>query len=92
MPQIGAVLVPINYRLTADDFAYIIDHSGATRRLRARRLPGRPSTASATSCPSVAPFRRARRRATHGWLDYEALLAAAPADVHAADDRRDAIC
>src|SRR6266516_5080583 len=29
VPQIGAVLVPINYRLTADDFAYIIDHSGA---------------------------------------------------------------
>src|SRR5262245_30547655 len=26
VPQIGAVLVPINYRLTADDFAYIINH------------------------------------------------------------------
>src|SRR5216117_773032 len=30
VPQIGAVLVPINYRLTHDDFAYIICHSGAT--------------------------------------------------------------
>src|SRR5829696_10194429 len=29
VPQIGAVLLPINYRLTADDFAYIINHSGA---------------------------------------------------------------
>src|SRR5205809_1656789 len=29
VPQIGAVIVPINYRLTADDFAYIINHSGA---------------------------------------------------------------
>ena len=29
VPQIGAVLVPINYRLTADDFAYIIGHCGA---------------------------------------------------------------
>ena len=29
VPQIGAVLVPINYRLTADDFAYILNHSGA---------------------------------------------------------------
>src|SRR5579885_3312758 len=29
VPQIGAVLVPINYRLIADDFAYIIEHSGA---------------------------------------------------------------
>jgi fatty-acyl-CoA synthase len=29
VPQIGAVLVPVNYRLTADDFTYIINHSGA---------------------------------------------------------------
>jgi fatty-acyl-CoA synthase len=29
VPQIGAVVVPINYRLTADDFAHLIDHSGA---------------------------------------------------------------
>jgi len=27
--RIGAVLVPLNYRLTADDFAYLIQHSGA---------------------------------------------------------------
>jgi fatty-acyl-CoA synthase len=30
VPQIGAVLVPINYRLTPDDFEYIINHSGAS--------------------------------------------------------------
>ena len=29
IPQLGAVLVPINYRLTGDDFSYIINHSGA---------------------------------------------------------------
>src|SRR5260370_36258105 len=29
IPQIGAILVPINYRLIADDFAYIIGHTGA---------------------------------------------------------------
>src|SRR3954465_2815725 len=29
VPQIGAVLVPPNYRLTAHDFAYLIQHSGA---------------------------------------------------------------
>src|SRR6184192_2053418 len=28
-PQIGAVLVPLNYRLTADDFVYLISHSGS---------------------------------------------------------------
>src|SRR3954449_7883772 len=30
VPQIGAVLVPINYRLTAGEFEYIINHSGAS--------------------------------------------------------------
>jgi fatty-acyl-CoA synthase len=30
VPQIGAVLVPINYRLAAGDFRYLIQHSGAT--------------------------------------------------------------
>ena len=29
VPQIGAVLVPINFRLTPDDFVYITNHSGA---------------------------------------------------------------
>src|SRR5262252_9143017 len=29
VPQIGAVLVPLNYRLTPADFAYMIHHSGA---------------------------------------------------------------
>lgn len=28
LPQIGAVIVPINFRLTAADFAYILKHSG----------------------------------------------------------------
>src|SRR3977135_2633646 len=30
VPQIGAVLVPINYRLSPGEFEYIITHSGAT--------------------------------------------------------------
>ncbi len=30
VPQIGAVLVPINFRLTAEDFVYITNHSGAS--------------------------------------------------------------
>src|SRR6266702_6077169 len=36
VPQIGAVLVPLNYRLTADDFVYLINHSG-TRMVCADR-------------------------------------------------------
>src|ERR1700720_93902 len=30
IPQIGAVLVPVNYRLTPEDFVYIVNHSGAS--------------------------------------------------------------
>ncbi|MGH3155711.1 MAG: AMP-binding protein, partial [Streptosporangiaceae bacterium] len=30
VPQLGAVLVPVNYRLTADDFVYIVNHSGTS--------------------------------------------------------------
>src|SRR2546430_2457511 len=29
VPQLGAVLVPLNFRLTAEDFLYLINHSGA---------------------------------------------------------------
>src|SRR5262249_56133020 len=29
VPQVGAVLVPLNYRLTAEDFRYILNHSGS---------------------------------------------------------------
>src|SRR6476661_8054776 len=29
VPQIGAVLVPLNHRLIADDFVYLLNHSGA---------------------------------------------------------------
>src|SRR5258707_6110119 len=30
VPQLGAVIVPINFRLTAEDFVYITNHSGAS--------------------------------------------------------------
>jgi fatty-acyl-CoA synthase len=30
VPQIGAVLVPINFRLSPEEFAYILGHSGAS--------------------------------------------------------------
>jgi len=29
VPQLGAIIVPLNYRLTADDFLYMIEHSGS---------------------------------------------------------------
>ncbi len=30
VPQLGAVLVPINYRLIPEEFCYLIEHSGAS--------------------------------------------------------------
>jgi fatty-acyl-CoA synthase len=91
VPQIGAVLVPINYRLTADDFAYIITHSGATivcvhadyleaiDRVR-DRLPGvRHFVALEFTRPSHAEARPGDERAKAGWLDYESRLTKAPA-------------
>src|SRR5436309_9047613 len=76
VPQIGAVLVPINYRLSPGEFEYIINHSGATvvcahedylecvDGIRAR----------------LAGVRRfvALEGQRDGWLDYETLLSGAP--------------
>ncbi|MEO6795488.1 MAG: long-chain-fatty-acid--CoA ligase [Candidatus Dormibacter sp.] len=72
--QLGAVLVPINYRLTADDFAYIIDHSGA-----------KVVCADADYLATVDSIRPrlttvehfiALRGTRDGWLDYEEMLQA----------------
>jgi fatty-acyl-CoA synthase len=83
VPAIGAVIVPINYRLTADDFAYILDHSGATavcvhgdlldtvEQVRGR-LAGVQHYIALTG-------------ARPGWIDYESLLAATDPDFAAAD-------
>jgi fatty-acyl-CoA synthase len=75
VPQLGAVLVPINYRLTADDFAYIISHSGArVVCVHADYLEMVDKIRS--QIPGVDKF-VALEGARDGWLDYEALIAAA---------------
>ena len=73
VPQIGAIIVPINYRLSADDFAYIINHCGATSvcadpayldtvdRIRSQ----------VTGVRHFVVFDGSRP----GWLSYEELLA-----------------
>ena len=78
VPQIGAVLVPINFRLSVEEFQYLIEHSGATvvcvdaeyldaiDGIRAR-LPGVRHFVALTG-------------AREGWLDYEALVADAKGD------------
>ena len=75
VPQLGAVLVPMNYRLTADDFVYMVNHSGSTvlcvhsdylDTIDAVRgqLPG---------VRHFVAFEGGAGRA--GWLDYESLIA-----------------
>jgi fatty-acyl-CoA synthase len=72
VPQIGAVVVPINHRLTADDFAYIINHSGA-----------RVVCAHSDYLDAVNRVRSGLKSVSHfvalegrgdGWLDYEDVL------------------
>src|SRR5256885_1044496 len=84
VPQIGAVLVPLNYRLTADDFVYLINHSGsrmvcvdheylATIDSIRSRLPCVEHFV-ALSCSVGCP------QPNSAWLDYEAMIEASPAE------------
>src|SRR6266487_215269 len=76
VPQIGAVLVPLNYRLTADDFAYLIQHSGA--RVVCADIDYLERVDSIRSkIPDVSAF-VALGGSSPGWLDYETLIAASP--------------
>src|ERR1700677_2389472 len=87
VPQIGAVLVPINYRLTAEDFVYIVNHSGATVVcVHSDYLKAVDSVRD--EMPGVLHFVAfegaacgsgdgASGDAAGGWLDYEAAIAAA---------------
>src|SRR5256885_96387 len=76
VPQIGAVLFPLNYRLTADDFAYLIQHSGA--RVVCADIDYLERVDSVRSkIPDVSAF-VALGGSKLGWLDYETLIAASP--------------
>jgi fatty-acyl-CoA synthase len=77
VPQMGAVIVPCNYRLTAEDFRYLIDHSGAKVVCVHGDLLDAVDQIR-DSLPASTQF-VALEGARDGWLDYEALLAAAPA-------------
>jgi fatty-acyl-CoA synthase len=73
VPQIGAVLVPINYRLTSDDFVYLINHSGAkVVCAHADYIAAVESVRS--QLPAVEHF-IALEGPNSGWLDYETLVA-----------------
>jgi fatty-acyl-CoA synthase len=76
VPQLGGVIVPINYRLIADDFVYLINHSGS-----------RVVCAHADHLDTLDRVRDQLKHVEHfvaleggdgrtGWLNYETLLAA----------------
>ncbi|HKX19694.1 MAG TPA: long-chain-fatty-acid--CoA ligase [bacterium] len=73
VPQIGAVVVPINYRLAPDDFEYIINHSGATVVCAAAE--------HVAAVDGIRPRLENVRQfvgldgAADGWLDYDGLVA-----------------
>jgi fatty-acyl-CoA synthase len=78
VPQIGAVIVPINFRLTAADFAYILKHSGArVVCVHADYLDAVDSIRD--QVPGVEHF-IAFSGSKPGWIDYEATLAASAPD------------
>ena len=76
VPQLGAVLVPINYRLTADDFAYIIGHSGA-KVVCAHSDYLEAVDSIRDQIPDVEHFVALEGGPRDGWEDYEATLTAA---------------
>ena len=81
VPQIAAVLVPINYRLTADDFVYLVNHSGS-RIVCAHSSYLDAIDSIRSQLPNVEAFvaLEGAEQGRHGWLDYETLLTEASAD------------
>jgi fatty-acyl-CoA synthase len=74
VPQIGAVLVPVNYRLTPPDFAYMIQHSGSrVVCVHSDYLEGVDSIRA--DIPAVEHF-VALEGGGSGWLNYEQMIAA----------------
>jgi len=84
VPQIGAVLVPLNYRLTADDFVYLINHSGSRMvcvdreylgtidsiRSRLPHVEHFVALSDSVGCPQP----------NSDWFDYKAVIDASPAE------------
>jgi fatty-acyl-CoA synthase len=82
IPQIGAVLVPVNYRLTADDFVYLINHSGSkivcAHSDYLDAIAGIRS--QLTNVAALVALEGVGEEGRQGWLGYEKLLSEAPAD------------
>ena len=84
VPQLGAVLVPINFRLTSDEVAYILQHSGA-KVVCAH--PDHVGTIDGVrgSCEALEHCVVLEGEARSGWLSRDALAAAETAEAERAD-------
>src|SRR4029079_14372606 len=78
VPQIGAILVPLNYRLTPNDFVYLINHSGA--RIVCAHSDYLDAVESIRSQLTGVTAFVALEGEKNGWLNYETLLASATPD------------
>jgi fatty-acyl-CoA synthase len=87
-PLLGAILMPLNFRLVPDDFEYILNHGGARVVVVEEGLEhllepirGKLETIKhfvlARNGPDVAQDGILRARDQAHWLDYETLLAEA---------------
>jgi fatty-acyl-CoA synthase len=88
VPQIGAVLVPLNYRLTGNDFVYLINHSGS-RMICADRDYLATIDGIRDQIPSVEHY-VALTGEGEGWIDYEGSLEGGssefrPREIHESD-------
>lgn len=72
VPQIGAVLVPINYRLTPNDFAYLINHSGA--KVVCVHRDYLDAVENIRAQLTAVEYFVALDDSRDSWLDYECLL------------------
>jgi fatty-acyl-CoA synthase len=75
VPQIGAICVPINYRLIASDFGYLIKHSGA--KVVCAHADYLDAVDSVRSELTGVEAYVALEGKKEGWLDYEELVARA---------------
>ena len=86
--QIGAILVPLNYRLVPEDHQYIINHAGVTTLLVDYEYTGMidaiRSELAAVENWIVAGHDGVERE---GWLDWEQLISGASAELPPAIER-----
>ncbi len=74
VPQLGAIVVPINFRLTSPEIKYIVDHSGA-KIIAVDPALTQLIEAVRTQLESVEHFILMSDQSREGYLAYEDLLA-----------------